>query len=1708
VGASCSLSGTCQDRVCLSEVCEGLAPATCTCTSSPVIYSVSPTGGFCEDDINVSCNRDSDCVTGDCDRNTPNGAVGNLVTIGGYYFGTAGSVEFDGIVAGDPSSANPACNAFDSWTDNQIVVVVPGGIPATSSIMVERAVDSLFDTTDNFVGPSIPGFLRNTIVRPGLCGIDPNHGQINDEITYHGLNLLGSEAYMGFYRSYVPAYDSQFASNIIGTADVPSVDVGTTTTFASSSGVYGNYLNFHKDAEPYTGPYITSFSPVLGPAGQYVTINGSGFGRFQNNSKVYFGATTSPNEADYDFPDVCADSFWSDRQIIVKVPSTTLGAKIINIDIDSWGIISTDNGRVSPSTFDLTSGIPDPGVCKISPVMGPNGIPVSLWGEYFGSATGIVRFFENHDQGAVNISFWGPEADAERVNTLVHEEAISGPVNVVRGASISNDVNFEVGFCTDAGRTQEEQDDACGPDICCPAGTYKEGRCATSTDNCYIDIPNSVFEWEFNTGFGTTTDGDGSLYDSCQERSLDIGQCTSTQMCPNTNGRCSFNSVGISSETGECGDVYCNDTQICTSSPNGCYYSNLLDNCLEDNGAGNPVICDVVSTTTDILGNTVDMYCTSEGHWHYNSNLSCASSSIFTWSMIPGGGCTDFTASGDCDSCNFGFSCIDNVGYCGLEELVCGSGSNCIGDECIVTSPASCECCCRLGNSEQDCCSFENPPGSGIIESLECMGNCGEDNAVDTDTYGYCSGCRIDLDGSTTTMTTAEINASDQACVCGDSFGQYCDYNADPDGDGEPDGVCRDCNTLPSAPLCSEHNSTCCVDAMDGNDCRGEVSEKIITATLPDYSYCGYYHCDLSGSTCATSAPSVYDLASSTIVYPNLFDATSTCVQRCVDPPGGLGESCEALDDSPVCDTGLCDTPFQCMVDSAAAPFTLIYPSDCGFCCCDPNTAGIDECVLAGLTETNCQSNQSPCSGDYRGLCCGCSEDDDCVAIGNPTSVGCGSDTCCRPRPNVTSTLPIHTAIGVCSNAQISATFDSKMKIPSFTGNFILVGEYGGACPDETVYLAQNKDNFKDRNFFVKLYYNIKLKIKHTFTSIARVFGYSAIAQTSNYCVVPGMVTGENLASGNSRLTFSPTNILDTGTTYYAIVIGDRDLDSSRGVFNYWNIGMNASSTSPITSNYSFNGVNYSNSYIWSFETMEDQGTDGVCIIDHVDIVPDSYLFKTIDNSLEEDDTDPNDDSVSSNGIDRDKVFIAEARAAEEYDNQILTPFPGIYDWAWDWSVDNSLIVATSSPALFSATNSKKLIVVQEGAVNDYTVVRAEANLITDIYSYGYVNNQGSSTVYVFLCNNPWPPFSGAGTWAPWEDNATNCVINGSGCADTNYEIYYCRDYGEEGITADDLPAIASDETLIIGSSTDKNKEFYFFRENIPDVNYITLNPSPFVSPGGGSITINWSVDALINASNTVAIYNVYYDTNSGVPYASVSSVPSTTLSATISNLTNGQEYCFSITAVYEDGGESDYSDEVCVTPNDTSASAQPTINNTIPSDREVRIAWQDNSSGNADSFKIYYKATTSCGVGVNFAGFVDVPYATNATTTITGLADGVEYCFGMVSVDEYNNESSIVYDSAMPFASPTNINFTGLGSTTIDLAWNYTDTSGGGIDYNTVYYGTSSYEYAWNVNTTNDQIQITGLATGTPYFFNVVSYDVFSHNNGYINEESITTLP
>ncbi|MDO8668894.1 MAG: LamG-like jellyroll fold domain-containing protein [Candidatus Buchananbacteria bacterium] len=80
--------------------------------------------------------------------------------------------------------------------------------------------------------------------------------------------------------------------------------------------------------------------------------------------------------------------------------------------------------------------------------------------------------------------------------------------------------------------------------------------------------------------------------------------------------------------------------------------------------------------------------------------------------------------------------------------------------------------------------------------------------------------------------------------------------------------------------------------------------------------------------------------------------------------------------------------------------------------------------------------------------------------------------------------------------------------------------------------------------------------------------------------------------------------------------------------------------------------------------------------------------------------------------------------------------------------------------------------------------------------------------IKIFLCSNPWP----APRSFPYRDAADNC--GGTPCPNTNFEVYYCRDNGEEG-EADDLPDLDT-STIVYGGNPFK-KEFLLQRTDKSD---------------------------------------------------------------------------------------------------------------------------------------------------------------------------------------------------------------------------------------------------------------------------------------------------
>ena len=667
-------------------------PTTCLCFGPPVITEISPVGGFCAEDPNQACLSDNDCTT-NCNQTAPNGAKDNFITIFGKNFGVYSATGSQVIFEGNnnpkngvaPQTLNPNC--IYSWRDDQIVIAIPdqaslGPIKVTTG-------DNLADTTNNNYGPTIPDFIPNEIARPGLCYLNPDRGVLSSKVVYQGIKLAASDAYFGNYQSNVRGLDSDFSTNLAGTSTIPNIRAGNSGSFVinnlKGNNQKSNYLKFIKDPEAGDGPYIISFTPKTGSAGQYVTINGSGFGAARGTNHVYFGTT----EAAYDFPDVCLNSVWKDKQIVVKVPAGLPdGDSLIRINL---GTTTIDTAKLNHSTFETDHNLAlKSSLCKIDPDRGPIATPVDLWGEYFGlvGEEGLVKFnYEKKATGTIQ-----KDGQADTINTAVPNDSLTGPVRVINDNGYGNELNFEIGSCT-------VKTDCEATEVCCPANTYKKGLCVNSIEACFINIPTSVFEWSFNTGFGNSTTT--PPYDSCAGMAKYLGNCYQGAMCPNSPGACSSPATSYQKEVGSC-DGSCQDISGCTATT--CTYNDKIDRCVRDS-------CDLPQLVS--LGTqTTQKVCNSEGRWEILSLGSCPSG----WTRGTNNRC--FENNSSCNLCSDQFTCkeIDSIGYCVSDKICADQEAKCLADKCVVEIKPSCECCCRIGHDQEDCCA-----------GLKCTGRCGAD---------------------------------------------------------------------------------------------------------------------------------------------------------------------------------------------------------------------------------------------------------------------------------------------------------------------------------------------------------------------------------------------------------------------------------------------------------------------------------------------------------------------------------------------------------------------------------------------------------------------------------------------------------------------------------------------------------------------------------------------------------------------------------------------------------------------------------------------------------------------------------------------------------------------------------------------------------------------------------------------------------------------
>ncbi len=438
-----------------------------------------------------ACQTNSQCASGLCingvcveqpvitDVKPLSGDEGTYVSIWGDNFGDTGQVSF----LGPPevtASAPQACVAAGAttWSDNYVLVEVPQGA-ATGPIKLTNANSNLTDQTDDSLGPQFTFTLTDEQV-PGLCAANPNQGEPGISVTLDGANLGSSAGTINFGNMSVAGQNwSDTSIDFLA----PIVNPGLYPVWvAHENGLQSNKVPFtieSKDA-PQPAPVITYVDPGQAPRGQMLSIVGERFGN--NPGVVYFydKAADKTYVGDSAFSEGCAQGWWKNNNIVIKVPS--VDANVVKPAQFSIYIERSDSENSNQVDFTYTDGQAGPGLCTINPSAGPASSYVSLYGENLGQSSPGNEVVFTSGQSA-DIQAW----QDNQIDVTVPNQAVTGPVFASISGVDTNSMQFAVADCRDDASVCDSGQ------TCCPNGTCADGECQAVSFK-------AQYSWQFSTG--------------------------------------------------------------------------------------------------------------------------------------------------------------------------------------------------------------------------------------------------------------------------------------------------------------------------------------------------------------------------------------------------------------------------------------------------------------------------------------------------------------------------------------------------------------------------------------------------------------------------------------------------------------------------------------------------------------------------------------------------------------------------------------------------------------------------------------------------------------------------------------------------------------------------------------------------------------------------------------------------------------------------------------------------------------------------------------------------------------------------------------------------------------------------------------------------------------------------------------------------------
>ncbi len=300
----------------------------------------------------------------------------------------------------------------------------------------------------------------------------------------------------------------------------------------------------------YGEPIIYGFTPTSGAVGTYVTISGGNFGPNKTSAAghVYFIEGANKVEADYTLIKECADTFWHNTQIVVKVPAGLVNGNQYIIEVEnSEG--KFDTSGLNPSVFTVDENLIRPNICKITPDNGPIYQDVEIYGENLNPSAAPVSsviFSSNVVQSNFTLS-------TNDIFASVPAGSVSGLVKAKNSKdNESNGLYFQVGACVVGGCQSGYE--------CCQGGRYNLS--CMPEGGCYAAVSNSSYDWTFTTGArpGNCSNDSGICIpnnDMCS-----AGYTCDTQTC-NCTPTGTFNCSNKAYPVCEPNSDLCPDNQFC-----------------------------------------------------------------------------------------------------------------------------------------------------------------------------------------------------------------------------------------------------------------------------------------------------------------------------------------------------------------------------------------------------------------------------------------------------------------------------------------------------------------------------------------------------------------------------------------------------------------------------------------------------------------------------------------------------------------------------------------------------------------------------------------------------------------------------------------------------------------------------------------------------------------------------------------------------------------------------------------------------------------------------------------------------------------------------------------------------------------------------------------------------------------------------------------